>query len=103
MDTRFRYIILREEDTIAIEKGYKMGKTSHFRERCYALLLSHRGCTISEISSLLRKKDKTIRKWFNSFEDQGILGLEIKAGRGRKPSLDTKDERVVSEIKKKSS
>lgn len=98
----YRYITpLSEEDKIAVSNGIKLGKTHHFRERCRAIELSNRGEKISQIASLLNKRSETIRDWFNDWEASGLLGLEIKPGRGLKPILNRKSEELVAEIKKK--
>jgi transposase len=97
----YRYIkTLSETDILAVSEGIKFGKTHHFRERCRAIELSHRGEKISQIAYLLGKRSETIRDWFNDWESSGLCGLNIKPGRGLKPILNRKSEELIAEIKK---
>ena len=97
----YRYIILTESDNLAIVNGIKDGKKHHFRERCRAIDLSNKGQTVPQIAFLLEKRCETIRQWFDNWELNGLLGLGIQPGRGLKPTLNTKDEELKAEIKKK--
>lgn len=95
-----RYIKLTEEEHSALSLAYKKGDKHHYRERCYAILLSHEGRSIYEISDLLHKQPASIRAWFNRWESEGLKGLEIQKGRGAKPKLRPDDLAVVEAVKK---
>ena len=97
----YRYIILSDSDNLAIVNGIKNGKTHHFRERCRAIDFSNKGQKIPQIAFLLEKRCETIRHWFDKWEQQGLCGLHIQPGRGLKPTLNTKDENLIAEVKKK--
>lgn len=97
----YRYIALGETEEQAVTSGYKEGEKHHYRERCYGVLLSHRGHTIPAIALLLGKRRETIHQWFNRWDTSGIEGLGIKAGRGLKAALDSAGVELVAEIKKK--
>lgn len=97
----YRYIILSDSDNLAIVNGIKNGKTHHFRERCRAIDFSNKGQKIPQIAFLLEKRCETIRHWFDKWEQQGLSGLHIQPGRGLKPTLNTKDENLIAEVKKK--
>jgi len=95
-----RYIKpLAPEEKITLENGYSNGKKHHFRNRCFALLLSDEGYSIPQIAALLKVAQKTIRKWFNRWEQMGIVGLMILPGRGIKATLDSLDEIDITIIK----
>ena len=97
----YRYIILSDSDNLAIVNGIKNGKTHHFRERCRAIDFSNKGHKVPQIAFLLKKRCETIRHWFDKWEQQGLCGLDIQPGRGLKPILNTKDENLIAEVKKK--
>jgi hypothetical protein len=62
----------------------------YLRERASAILKLAQTQTASEIaaSGLLRKRHReTVATWFHRFQSEGIKGLEIRAGRGRKPAF----------------
>ncbi len=97
----YRYIILSDSDNLAIVNGIKNGKTHHFRERCRAIDFSNKGHKVPQIAFLLEKRCETIRHWFDKWEQQGLCGLDIQLGRGLKPTLNTKNESLIAEVKKK--
>ena len=96
----YRYITLSESDLLALDIGQKTGTKHHYRERCHAVLLSHRRYSIPQIANLLGKRRETIHQWFNRWSVSGLAGLDIKAGRGLKSTLNHDDADLVAEIKK---
>ena len=97
----YRYIKLSEAEEAVLSEGYKFGGKSHFRIRCHSLLLSHQGYRIEQIASIQNKRLETVRDWMNDWELQGIKGLEIQKGRGRKPALSLCALETVELVKKK--
>ena len=96
-----RYIEqLTSPEKITLEEGYANGKKHHFRQRCFALLLSNQGYTIPQIATLLGVRQETVRNWFDRWETMGIVGLMILPGRGIKAMLDNLGEIDVDTIKK---
>lgn len=97
----YRYIHLSDSDNLAVANSLKKGETQHFRERCRAISLSNKGQKVPQIAFLLEKRCETIHKWFDKWELHGLAGLAIQPGRGLKPTLNTKDEDLKAEVKKK--
>lgn len=62
-------------------------------ERAKIVELARRGQTIQEIALTLRLNDKTVRKWFKRFEQQGLAGLE-DAPRSGAPSRYTAENKA---------
>lgn len=65
-------------------------KESYQRERCAALLKVADGAKAAHVAHflLLRPhKPDTIYDWLNRYQQQGIEGLKIREGRGRKPAF----------------
>jgi hypothetical protein len=59
----------------------------YVRERAAAILQVADGKTVADVSrrGLIRhRQDETVSEWVQRYRDQGVQGLEIQAGRGRK-------------------
>lgn len=62
----------------------------YLRERAAALLKVAEGIPAARVAreGLLRpRKPDTVYAWLDRFIDQGVAGLLIRAGRGRKPAF----------------
>ena len=90
---------LTEEQKASLVEGYKNGSVHHFRIRCQCILQSSQGKTVSELSQLHNVSLLTIYKWFNRWESEGIQGLQIRSGRGRKRKLDFDNSDHVKQVK----
>lgn len=63
---------------------------AYLRERAAALLKVADGMSAARVArqGLLRpRKPDTVYSWIDRFVDEGIAGLRMRAGRGRKPSF----------------
>jgi transposase len=96
-----RIIILTEEHRQILEKGYQTGKSHAFRKRCHVVLLKSEKRSSEEVSTILKMSEPSVNTWLNRYESEGILGLQTKKGRGRKPILnvETDAEAVKEAIK----
>lgn len=81
--SRLTKIILTDEQRAALEKGFKFGKVHGFRQRCQMLLLKAQKKTSKEIGEQLGYCLVTVNHWVTRYQNEGIDGLHIKAGRGR--------------------
>lgn len=82
--------ILSDDDRLRLTKLRDYSDKPYLRERASAMLKLADGQTASQIASegLLKKRfRRTISHWFNRFQSDGIEGLKIKSGRGRKPAF----------------
>ena len=98
-----RYIREIKEETIKeLERIVKEEERYKSRYRAQAILLSHQGKSINELAEIFGCKIRTIYRWFNSFEAEGIDGIYEKEGRGRKPKLtiEKDKEKILGDIKK---
>jgi transposase len=59
--------------------------------------LSLKGTPIKELMKIFEVTRKTIYNWFSSWEENKLLGLYDRAGRGRKPKLTKEQEKQVKE------
>lgn len=68
---------------------------AYMRERASGILKVSQGlsCRQVALTGLLKpRKPKTVRGWIKSYQSEGVDGLSVKPGRGRKPSYWTKYE-----------
>lgn len=94
------YILnLPEEEKKTLEAGKQNGKKSYFRERCHCILLSSAGFEVKELALIYKTRTRTIYDWLHRYEQQGFLGLKIKAGRGLKAPLKDLTPEQVDDIK----
>lgn len=87
-----RYIqALSKEEKIMLLECQEKHKKSQVRNRSHALLLSDEGKATSFIAALFKVRTRTIYEWFNRWESNGIMGILLKPGRGRKAKLNDID------------
>jgi transposase len=84
---RFLKITLDDKQRAALEQGYRNGKTHAFRQHCQIVLLKAQGRKSREIAALLGCNQKSVNDWLHRYKAEGIPGLHIKPGRGRKSIL----------------
>lgn len=99
MSRKKKYITeLTNEEKSSLEKGYKTGESHLTRRKCQAILLSHSGKSVDELAVLFGVTQQSVYLWYKAWESEGIKGLELKPGRGRKPKL-KEDPNQVKRIK----
>jgi len=92
-----KVITLTAEQRTELEHGYRQGKTHGFRWRCQVVLLKSEKRTALEITEILGGCEMTINNWLRRYQKDGIRGLDIAAGRGRKSILKDEDLPTVQE------
>ena len=85
--SRLTKIELTEEQRLALEKGYKFGAVHGFRQRCLMILLKSQKKTSLVIGQQLDCHLITVNHWVKRYQAEGIAGLHIKEGRGRRAIL----------------
>src|SRR5262249_47044523 len=96
---KIRTIELTTEQRVALEKGYRKGKSHAFRIRCHMVLLKSEKRSSSEIAALLNCCEVVINRWLTRFQQHGIEGLQTRAGRGRKPKLSMQNPLHLETVK----
>jgi transposase len=94
---RIKTVEISAEQKAALEKGAAYGSTPSFRLRCQAILLKTEQRTSVDIAQELGCCEMSINDWMKRFDEQGVEGLKVAKGRGRKPIL--KQETDFSAIK----
>jgi|SRR5215213_3390188 len=98
---RFLKIALNDQQRAALQEGYRKGKSHAFRQHCHIVLLKAQGRKSQEIADLLDCCPKRVNDWLHRYKADGINGLHIKAGRGRRSILsqDTDADNVRQAVK----
>jgi len=91
---------LSDEQKSSLQKGYTFGQSPYFRRKCHCILLSHAGHNVSELSQLFGVSAQSIRAWLKQWEKEGLKGIALQPGRGRKPKLKMSDSTHVEKVKK---
>ena len=81
---RFLKITLDNTQRAALEQAYRNGKTHAFRQHCQIVLLKAQGRKSQEIASLLGCHQNSVNDWCHRYKAEGVQGLSIRPGRGRK-------------------
>ena len=82
-----------EEQRVITKLSRSQTASARLVERAKIVELASRGQTIQEIATALRLNEKTVRKWFKRFEQQGLSGLE-DAPRSGAPSRYTPENKA---------
>jgi transposase len=99
---RFLKITLDDKQRAALEHGYRNGKSHALRQHCQIVLLKAQGLKSQQIASLLGCHQNSVNDWLHRYKAEGIQGLHIKPGRGRKAILsETTDSAKVRQAVKR--
>ena len=66
---------------------YKESKHHLVKQRAQCILLSFQGWTMPQLIPLFGISRKTLYTWLTRWEDERLVGLDDRSGRGRKPKL----------------
>ena len=81
-----------------LKKIVKNSTSLQTRERAHTILLSNDGITVSEITKIFNKSQRTIYRWFDRFKEEQTEKLSDLSGRGRKAALTEKDTTKVEKL-----
>ena len=84
-----REVWLSEEQRAELTRVVKRDPKAYRRERASAILQVADGRVASRVAAsglLVRRDPDTVYGWLDRYEEHGIAGLTIAAGRGRKPA-----------------
>ena len=87
---KIRTITLTSEQKTELEEVRDKHEKGYVRERAAAILKISQGQVASDVAKkgLLKSRDPdTVYGWMDRYEAAGLVGLQIKAGRGRKPAF----------------
>lgn len=84
------WLELGEVERVTLEEMSKHHSKAYMRERAAAVLKVANGLSIrqvAEIGCLKRREWETVAGWVKGYEQQGLRGLYLRAGRGRKAAF----------------
>lgn len=82
---------LTEQDITTLNQTYQAHNNHRVRQRAHAILLSHRGYKIPDISLLLESHRDRVSTWIDRWHQMGITGLYDQPRSGR-PMIYTTEE-----------
>ena len=94
-----RFVKLTESELKTLQEGHRNGSQFQFRNRCFCLILSSQGKSVSELTEFFEVSRITIYSWLDAWDKHGITGLMNKPGRGRKPILSVQNSAHVKSVK----
>jgi HKD family nuclease len=83
-------VILEDYERVTLEEMRDHHPKAYMRERAAALLKIEAGSSIHAVAQtgLLKKREwETVASWVRHYEQEGLGGLYLRSGRGRKPSF----------------
>lgn len=84
--------VLTEKQRVELEYELKTNDNHSFRMRCQAILLKATGRTSKDVASIVGMCHVSVKSWLNRFKANGLDGLKIKPGRGRKPLITKRND-----------
>ena len=86
----------------ALKKDFENSSNAGYRKRCQIILLKAQGRTSKDVGKIVGVSDVTVNSWLHRYKSEGIEGLKIRKGRGRKPLIDQEmyEESIKNWVKK---
>lgn len=94
-----RFVKLTEPELKTLQEGHKNGSQFQFRNRCFCLILSNQGKSVSQLTEFFEVSRITIYAWFDAWDKNGIVGLMNKPGQGRKSILSLQNPSHIKSVK----
>ena len=85
-----RKVVLSEQQYAELVKTRDHAALPYLRQRAAAIIKVSEGESMTKVGKygLLRKvRHETISQWIDRYEQEGIQGLSVREGRGRKPAF----------------
>ena len=93
-----RYIKLKTEDIELLELLVKTSTNNTVRKRSQCILLSHQKRTIKDLTMIFGVERKTVERWFDKWDLEGVNSLSIANGRGVKTRLKGLEQVIEQQI-----
>lgn len=81
-------VAMSEDDMEQLHKLMRRASVPHLRTKATALWNVGKGRTTSEVAEFLGVSRTSVSNWISRFRNEGIAGLAIRPGRGRRPKAD---------------
>ena len=86
-----RTLDLNQKEKQELEELRDQAQKPYLRERAAALLKIAGGMSghaVAQTGLLRKRHPDTVYDWLNRYESEGVAGLTIREGRGRKPAYE---------------
>lgn len=93
-----RYIKLKTDDIELLELLVKTSTNNTVRKRSQCILLSHQKRTIKDLTMIFDVERKTVERWFDKWDLEGVNSLSIANGRGVKTRLRGLEQVIEQQI-----
>ena len=90
-----RFVCVSEDELVALDFTRLEGETSQARERAHALILSSDGMSVTEIARIFAVSPRSVRRWFDRWEEHGLDGLADRPRCGRRRQIYGSDREVL--------
>ena len=90
--SNFKTIELTPDQREQLETGYRTGESHAFRMRCQIILLKSETRSSLEVGRIVGCCEMTVNNWLTRYQQEGIVGLQTKPGRGRKAILNAETD-----------
>jgi transposase len=87
MKRNIKIVTVTSVQRAALEKGARYGSAPSYRLRCQAILLKCEDRTSAAVAAELGCCEMSVNDWMKRFTEQGMDGLKVAKGRGRKGIL----------------
>lgn len=88
-----RYVELSSAEELLLKQIKKTSNSERERDRAHALLLSNKGQSIEELSTIFEVRRATITDWLNRWNNSGIQGLSDHSKSGRPPIFNESEQK----------
>lgn len=89
-----RFIKLTLDQAVVLKERMLQSKDYREISRCRAMMLSHKGYTINDLSDIFDVDRDTITNWFDRYESEGISGLKDMSRSGRPAKLNDSQKKL---------
>lgn len=80
---KIKTVALSELERTELQKGCRDGATFGYRQRCQIILRKADCRTSKQVAKEVGCCEVVVNRWLNRYQEQGISGLVIRAGRGQ--------------------
>jgi transposase len=93
-----RAMKIADQQRRELEDVARCGQPAYIRRKALVVLNLGEGRSIAEVAGIFRISRPSVHEWRRRYLEEGIDGLRVRAGRGRKPRANLKElERYIRE------
>jgi transposase len=84
-----------------VEVEIKRNEEARYGHRLHAVMLVARGMSCRRVAQYFKDSQKTVTNWVHQFNNEGLMGLQDREGRGRKKTLTEAQEKQLGRALRK--